>query len=204
MLVKGIPTGELQENCYIVMDENTKDTVICDPGDDFQHIVQNIEKLNGKVLAILLTHAHFDHIGAVVELHQKYNVPVYMHEKEEEYMKKDNYVYRPLPKIYTFIQDNEILNIGSITIKVIYTPGHTKGGVCFLIGDKLITGDTLFQGSIGRSDFIGGNFEELITSIKTRLLDLPGNTEVFPGHGPKSTINFEKLRNPYLSDMDIF
>ena len=199
MIIKTVPAGPLQTNCYIVMDEDTNDAVVIDPGQDPILILKKIEEVKCNVKAVLLTHAHADHDAAVVDIKQKYNVPVYMHSEEEKYMNLDNMVYGKLPKIYEFIEDGDILKVGNKDIKCLYTPGHTRGGICFLIEDKVFTGDTLFQGSIGRSDFIGGNFNELIQSISEKLLVLDDNVEVYPGHGPKSTIIFEKMRNPFLA-----
>lgn len=199
MFIKVIPAGPLQTNCYLVMDDETKEAIVIDPGQDPNLIIREIEKLNCIVKSILLTHAHLDHDGGVVEVKDKYNVPVYMHKEEEKYMNLDNFVYGKLPKIYEFIEDGHILKVGNKDIKCIHTPGHTKGGICFLIEDKLFSGDTLFQGSIGRADFIGGDFNELIKSINEKLLILENNVEVYPGHGPKSTIIFEKMRNPFLA-----
>ena len=199
MIIKTIPAGSLQANCYIVMDEETKEAVVMDPGGDAEWIIKEIETLGANIKYILLTHAHADHDGGVVDLKKKYDVPVYMHKEEEMYMEKDNFVFGKIPKFYSFIEDGDELNIGSLKIKCIHTPGHTKGGLCFLIEDKVFTGDTLFQGSIGRTDFSGGDFNEIIRSINDKLLVLPNNVEVYPGHGPKSTIIFERMRNPFLA-----
>lgn len=199
MFIKVIPAGPLQTNCYLVIDEESREVIIIDPGQDPNLILREIEKLKCNVKAILLTHAHADHDDGVVDVKNKYNVPVYMHKEEEKYMNLDNFVYGKLPKIYDFIEDGDILKFGNKDIKCIHTPGHTKGGVCFLIEDKLFSGDTLFQGSIGRADFIGGDFNELIKSINEKLLILENNVEVYPGHGPKTTIIFERMRNPFLA-----
>ncbi|MBB6621922.1 MBL fold metallo-hydrolase [Clostridium gasigenes] len=199
MIIKVIPAGPLQTNCYIVMDEKVKEAIVLDPGQDPDLIIREIESLNCKVSAILLTHAHADHDDGVVDVKNKYNVPVYMNREEEKYMDLDSSVYGKLPKIYDFIEDGDILKVGDLDIKCIHTPGHTKGGMCFLIEDKVFTGDTLFQGSIGRTDFIGGDFDEIIKSINEKLLILENNVEVYPGHGPKSTIIFERMRNPFLA-----
>ncbi|MGL5084223.1 MAG: MBL fold metallo-hydrolase [Clostridium sp.] len=199
MIIKTIPAGPLQTNCYIIKDEVTKEAVVIDPGQDPALIIREIESLDCKVCAILLTHCHADHNDGTVDVKNKYNVPVYMHKEEEKYMNLDNMVYGKLPKIYDFIEDGDILKVFSKDVKCIHTPGHTKGGICFLIEDKLFTGDTLFNGSVGRWDFIGGNFDELIKSINEKLLVLENNVEVYPGHGPKSTIMFEKARNPFLA-----
>ena len=117
-------------------------------------------------------------------------------------MEKDNYVFGSIRNANGYLEDGNELSFGSLNIKVIATPGHTKGGLCFLIEDKLFTGDTLFQGSIGRTDFIGGSFPEIINSIKTKLLPLGDEIEVYPGHGPKSSIGYEKGYNMYLNDYD--
>lgn len=199
MIIKTIPAGPLQTNCYVVIDEATKEAIVIDPGQDPNLIIREIESLNCNVKSILLTHCHADHDDGVVDVKNKYNVPVYMHKEEEKYMNLDNMVYGKLPKIYDFIEDGDILKVFSMDIKCIHTPGHTKGGICFLIEDKVFTGDTLFNGSIGRWDFIGGNFDELIKSINEKLLILENNVEVYPGHGPKSTIIFERTRNPFLA-----
>lgn len=200
MLIKTLPVGSYQANCYIVIDESSNKIAIIDPGANAQWIMSEIEKQGGSVEAILLTHAHFDHVGAVKELKEKYNVPVYMHSEEENYMNIDtSQVFGKLPKIYDFINNGDIIKIGELEFKCLHTPGHTKGGICYLVEDKVFTGDTLFQGSVGRSDFIGGDYEELIGSIEEKLMTLDKNVEVFPGHGPKSTIIFERMRNPFLA-----
>ena len=199
MVIKTLPVGYLGANCYIVMDEESKECFILDPGGDANIIENEISKLEANVKFILLTHAHRDHMEAVEELYKLYEPKVLMHKEEEKYMELDNYVYGKMSKIYNFVDDGEELYLGKKSIKCIYTPGHTKGGMCFLIEDNLFTGDTLFNGSIGRTDFIGGDFNEIINSIQNKLMNLPNNTKVFPGHGPSSTVIYEKSRNPYLA-----
>ena len=198
MVIKAVPTGEIQANCYIVMDEVTSEAVIIDPGADEEIIENLIENMKAKIKYILLTHGHFDHVGAVEYLSEKLNVPFYINKKDEEYALKDNYVFRKLRQADGYLKDGDTFIIGNKEIKVIETPGHSKGGVSFLIDDNLFTGDTLFMGSIGRTDFTGGDFDEIISSIKNKLLPLGDNINVYPGHGPSSTISYEKMRNPYL------
>ena len=202
MIIKAIPAGIYDANCYIVMDEKTKDAVVLDPGGDGEMLESVINNTGANVKSILITHGHLDHVGAVEYLADKMNVPFYISKTDEEYMEKDDYVFGSIRKANGYLEDGEVLSFGSISVKVIHTPGHTKGGVCFLIEDKLFTGDTLFQSSIGRTDFIGGSFPELINSIKTKLLPLGDEIEVYPGHGPKSTIGYEKRYNMYLNDYD--
>ena len=171
-------------------------------GGDGEMLERAIKDMGANVKSILLTHGHMDHVGGVEYLSDKLNVPFYISKIDEEYMEKDNYVFGSIRNANGYLEDGNELSFGSLNIKVIATPGHTKGGLCFLIEDKLFTGDTLFQGSIGRTDFIGGSFSEIINSIKTKLLPLGDEIEVYPGHGPKSSIGYEKGYNMYLNDYD--
>lgn len=198
MLVKVIPTGTIEENCYLVMDENTKEGFIVDPGDEPLKIEKAIKDTGMNLKYILLTHAHFDHVGALNYLVEKFNVPFYMNKEEEEFAKTDNYVFGKINKANGYLDDNSELSIGNESIRVFHTPGHTVGGLCFLIGNKLFTGDTLFRSSVGRSDFPGGDMAALVNGIKTKLLPLGDEIEVYPGHGPMSTIGYEKKNNMFL------
>lgn len=198
MIVKTIMTGEIQENCYIVIDESIKKAFIVDPGDEGSKIADVIDSLGIKLEYILLTHGHFDHVGAVEYIADKYNVPFYISEVDEKWSEKVPSLFGKLRKADGYLKDGDFIAFGDNNIKVIETPGHTEGGICFLIDDILLTGDTLFRTSIGRTDFPGGNFKDIIASIKNKLLGLGDDITVYPGHGPSSTIAFEKERNPYL------
>ena len=202
-MIKTFPVGMLQENCYIIINEETNEAFAVDPGDEGARLIANIEKLGCTLKAILLTHGHADHVGAVVDLKNRFNVPVYINEKEILCMKNDNTVFGKLPECYDFIKDGDELEIAGMKIKCIHTPGHTLVGMCFLIDNELFTGDTLFQGAVGRSDFYGGNHGELINSINEKLMILDKKTNVYPGHGPSSTLMYEAMRNPFLQD-DLF
>lgn len=205
MIIKVFPFGIYDENIYVFIDEKSREAAIVDPGGQGARLIDEIEGLNCKIKYILLTHGHFDHVSALKEVKSKYDVPVYMHKDEAELMVKDNTVFGEIPDEYETIEDGDVLSFGSTEIKCIHTPGHTKGGVCFLVEESIFTGDTLFQGSIGRSDFIGGDFNQLVSGIKEKLMVLDGNIKVYPGHGPSSTIAHEKMRNPFLQDeYDIF
>lgn len=198
LTIKTVPAGIYEANCYILVDEDTKDCVIIDAGGDADKIETAVESMSGKPKYVILTHGHFDHVGGVEEICSKYNIPFYISRADEEYMEKDSSVFGTLPKASVYIKEGDTIKLGSYEIKVIETPGHTKGGLCFFVDNKVFTGDTLFQGSVGRTDFPGGDMNEIISSIKNKLLPLGDDVEVYPGHGPSSSIRFEKMRNPYL------
>ena len=199
MVIKTYPLGSLQTNCYIVIDEETNKAVIIDPGAEANYLIKEIEVLGIDIDKILLTHCHFDHNGAVKELKEKFNCEVYINRDEEEYMEIDSTgIFGKLPKFYEYVNEGEIINSGNLNFKVIFTPGHTKGGTCYLINDSIFTGDTLFNGSIGRTDFLGGSYNDLISGIESKLMILDDNITVYPGHGPKTSIGYEKNRNPFL------
>ena len=199
MILKSVAVGAYQENTYFLIDEITKEAVIFDPGAQAELIFNIIERLNIKPKMILLTHGHFDHVGAVKEIKNKYEIPFYISKEDEDMRKIDDSLFGEIPKVDGYLEDGDKLIFGNgKEIKVITTPGHTPGGICFLCEDILITGDTLFNGSIGRTDFTGGDFNTLISSIKNKLLGLGDNTKVYPGHGAESTIGYEKRHNPYI------
>ena len=199
MIIEAIPAGIYDANCYILVEENTKECGIIDPGGDSERLISQIDKLNAKPKFILLTHGHMDHVGGVIDLVKKYNIPFYISKADEEYMEKDDFVFGTLPKASGYLKENDILKLGDEIIKVLETPGHTKGGLCFLLNnDKVFTGDTLFNVSIGRTDFIGGSMSEIINSIKEKLLPLGDRVDVYPGHGDMTTIEHEKKYNPFL------
>ena len=198
MIIKPIIAGIYEEVAYIVMDEDTKDAFIVDPGGNGELIEAEVKALDADIKYILLTHGHFDHVGAVEYIADKFNVPFYISKEDEEWISKDNYVFGNLRKADGYLSEGDSLKIGNKDVKVISTPGHTPGGLCFLVGKDLFTGDTLFRGSVGRTDFPGGNSADLISSIKEKLVPLEDDIRVYPGHGDSSTIGFEKEINPYL------
>lgn len=199
MIIKTIPAGIYEANCYLIKDEETSEVAIIDPGGEDASIEKEINSLKGEPKFILLTHGHFDHVGGVIKLAEKYNIPFYISKTDEELMERDNSVFGTLRKADFYLKEGDTVNLGKNQIKVIETPGHSKGGLCFLLLDKVFTGDTLFQGSIGRTDFISGDLNEIISSIKNKLLPLGDNILVYPGHGPSSTIGYEVRNNPFLN-----
>lgn len=200
MIIKSTMLGEYQTNCYVIIDKNSKDSVVVDPGDDIYELESFITS-NGVVpLAILLTHGHMDHTAGVKFLCEKFNVKVYINKADEELIRHNTSVFGELPNENSveFLNDNDDVQFGNLKFKVIGTPGHSPGGLCFYIDGVLFSGDTLFYRSIGRSDFLGGNHETLINSILNKLMILSDETVVYCGHGPRTTIGFEKINNDYL------
>jgi glyoxylase-like metal-dependent hydrolase (beta-lactamase superfamily II) len=192
--------GVYAANCYILSDENAAECAVIDPGGDLNDIVNAIDASRCKVKYILLTHGHADHTGAADQIKSEYKALIGINKLDYEMMQRKDLMYGTIagePDIY--FKDNQIFKVGDIRLKVIFTPGHTPGGVSFLAENLVFTGDTLFQGSVGRTDFPGGNFDAIIDSIKSKLMILPDDTKVLPGHGLKSSIGKEKIYNPFIS-----
>ena len=199
MIIEAIEAGMYDAICYILVEENTKECGIIDPGGDADRLISQIDGLNAKPKFILLTHGHMDHVGAVEELSEKYNIPFYISKADEEYMMNKDMMFGNLKKASGYLKEGDALDLGDEIIHVLETPGHTEGGLSFLLNDDIVfTGDTLFRGSVGRTDFAGGDMGTLIKSIKEKLLPLDDEVTVYPGHGNMSTIGFEKTHNPYL------
>ncbi len=205
MILERIIVGPLEVNCYILGCEETRDVFIVDPGDDLSAIQDTITDLKVTPRGIINTHGHIDHAGGVAELMKHLNLPFYIHRDEMPVLQaldtqsnQFGLFFSGIPEPTGFLDDDQMLEIGEKQIRVIHTPGHSPGGICLLCEDCLISGDTLFSGSIGRSDLPGGNGYLLIDMIKTKLLILQKNTRVYPGHGPSSTIEREIQFNPFL------
>lgn len=201
MELKRIPVGMYQANCYILMDKTSNEGIVVDPGDEADLILREINKMNCKVKYILLTHGHVDHVSSVKELRDSLEVPVCINEKDEKCILESIELFGTQQTCGIAdikIKEGDTFKIGEREIKCIETPGHSLGGMCFLIENIIFTGDTLFEGSIGRTDFYGGNFEELINNIKEKILTLPEDTLALPGHGMETTVGKEKISNPFL------
>lgn len=197
--------GAMGANCYLISCLETKKAAIIDPGANSAGLKQWVAEKGVQVEYILLTHGHFDHIGAVDDLRELYHAKVGIHTEDAIMLTSGAHnLSRMVGRSLDFkpadllLEDGQELHVGNLTFRVITTPGHTLGGVCFLTPEGLISGDTLFDGSIGRTDFPGGSYEDLINSIKNKLLLLPEETKVYPGHGPETTIGREKRANPFL------
>lgn len=204
---KRVPLGPLQTNCYLYAKENG-DCVIFDPGEEVQKLIGIIREKGWKPAAILLTHAHFDHIGAVNPIREHYDIPVYIHQKEEDWLENpalNGSQYFQMGPITANAADELITNEGMLevagfTFEVLHTPGHSPGSVSYYDKEEklVFSGDALFRGSIGRTDLPGGSHAQLLDSIQQKLMKLPLDTLCLSGHGPETIIEDEMTHNPFL------
>lgn len=212
MKINHYVVGMVQTNCYIVINNETKECFIIDPGASGKQLADKIKQDGLTPVAVLLTHGHFDHVGAAATLAKEFDIKIYAHEAEESTLKypdknvswmvgcEESY------KADVYLKDEEIIKLAGFEIKVLHTPGHTEGGCCYYIAeeDVIFSGDTLFAGSVGRTDFPGGSMSQIVRSIQDKLLVLTesGNLEkdimVYPGHNDPTTIETERMENPYL------
>ncbi len=206
MIFETILVGPLQVNCYIVGCAKSKQAAVIDPGDDEGLILNRCRDLGLSIEHILLTHGHVDHIGGVNPLQKKTGAPVLIHKGDDFLIGTATSQAQLFDlrdpgaiKIDRFLQDGQLVSVGDVALRVISTPGHSPGGVCFAFDGLVFSGDTLFYESIGRTDFPGGSMEQLLTSINERLFVLDDDTRVFPGHGPETTVGHEKRNNPFLT-----
>ena len=206
MEMKHYCVGQVATNCYFAINEETKEMLVIDPGDSAQMLAEKIKKEGLKPKAVLLTHGHFDHAMAAEELAELFGIPVYAHEAEKDTLedsgknvsimigRRDSY------HADVYVRDEEVLQLAGMELKVLHTPGHTAGGCCYYLEKEkvLFSGDTLFCQSVGRTDFPGGSMSKLVRSIKEKLMALPDEVRVYPGHMGLTTIGTERARNPYL------
>ena len=186
--------GAYQTNCYIIWADGSDTCAVIDPGYEPDTILTQVGLLGKKVEAILLTHGHFDHVGGVKTIAATTDCKVYL--CTDDLAMPPQFTAGAL--LYTdAYKEGDVLNVAGLTVKVLHTPGHTMGSVCLLAEDTLFAGDTLFQGSCGRTDLPGGSWADILKSLR-RLKELPDNTQVFSGHGPSTTIGDEKMWNPYM------
>ena len=207
MILEMLTVSPFQENCYVIGDEESMTGAIIDPGDEAARIALTVERVGLEISQILVTHSHIDHVGAVAQLVDEYICPVLMHEEAEAMLKTVpqqammmGMRFGKVPKVDRHIGDDEVLEVGSLRLHSLYTPGHAPGHLAFLVEDEgtVFSGDALFAGSVGRVDLPGGSMEVLMRSISERLLTLPDETRVLSGHGPETTIGRERVANPFL------
>ena len=207
MILEMLTVGPFQENCYILGDEESGGGAIIDPGDEAARVALAVEETGLEIGSIIVTHAHIDHVGAIAALVDEYSCPVLMHAEAEPMLKElptqammMGLRFGKVPAVDRYIEDGEILEVGDLRLRSLYTPGHAPGHLALYIEDRglVLSGDALFAGSVGRVDLPGGSMEVLMQSIEERLLTLPDETLVYSGHGPRTTIGNERTSNPFL------
>ncbi|MGA2908610.1 MAG: MBL fold metallo-hydrolase [Terracidiphilus sp.] len=208
MLLETFPVGPLACNCTILGDEETREAIVIDPGDDVSRIAKRLNDQGLRLKQILVTHGHIDHVGGALKLKRLTGAPIYLNENDLPQIEMmDTQAawlgLRAAPETAPpdeGLKDGQLVGLEHYPAQVLHTPGHTQGSIClhFAPLNLLIAGDTLFAGSIGRTDLPGGDFEQIMASLHTRVLNLPDETHVLPGHGPGTTIGEERATNPFL------
>jgi len=204
MIFKKLVVGPLATNCYIVGSESSKEGMIIDPGDEGEVILRNVKDLGLEIKSIILTHGHIDHIGALKEVKEATGAEVAIHSDDARALQEKSVStllglsYPTPPPPDRLLRDGDSMDIGDLHFLVLHTPGHSPGCICLLGEGIIFSGDTLFNFGIGRYDLPGGNYSQLVNSIHTRLMKLPDNTAVYPGHGLDTTIGTERSGNPFL------
>lgn len=202
-----IPNGQFAENCYLLFDPDQSDAVLVDPGEESDRFLAEAKRRARRIGAIWLTHAHLDHIMGVADIHTATGAPIYLHaadrtlydELPQQGLWMGLRLSRP-PAPHHALEPGQRLSVGGTSVEVRHSPGHSPGHVCFVWPGAVLSGDALFEGSIGRTDLPGGDFDQLIASLRRELLSLPDATIVHPGHGPATTIGKERRLNPFLRE----
>ncbi len=205
MILETLVVGPLAVNCYIVGDEQTREVLVIDPGGNARDLLDVLRRHRLHVVAIVNTHAHFDHLFALNEVRAATGAPFWLHADDAPILAAAQasgalwgmYVAQPAPAD-GWLKEGDEVRAGAVTFRVLHTPGHSPGGICLLSDQVVFTGDTLFQFGIGRTDFPGGDYATLLRSIRDKLLTLPDDTIVYPGHGDATTIGAERQGNPFL------
>lgn len=205
MNIETITVGPLAVNCYIISDPITNEAILIDPGSESDRIIKLIEIRQLKLKHIINTHCHIDHIAEVKSIQDHFEVDFLIHENEMpvlNMLKESNGMFgidvSGIPIVSDYLNSDQKIKLGEHEGRILFTPGHSPGGISFSILNYVFVGDCLFKNSIGRTDLHGGNYDELISSIKSKLFTLPDETVVYPGHGPSTTIRYEKKNNPFL------
>lgn len=205
MIIEKLEVGSFVANCYIIGNESNQEGIVIDPGAEASKILNKVKSLGLEIKFIILTHGHMDHVGALQEIKEATGAVVAIHADDAGALQRSN----PLSAMIDFspqtppppdrlLKDGDSLAAGNLSFSVIHTPGHTPGGICLLAEQVVFTGDTLFNSSIGRTDLAGGSYQQLIDGILSKLMALPDDTTVYPGHGPETTIGTERRLNPFL------
>ena len=206
MRIQNLVLGMVATNCYFLLNADTKEMILVDPADEAEAIEEKVNAMGGRPVAVLLTHGHFDHILGLDTLLKLWQVPVYVEEEDQEILMDTQLNQSAIYTAgYTFsgarsVRDGEVLSLAGYDFQVFHTPGHTRGGCCYYVASEhvLFSGDTLFQNSVGRTDFVNSSTSDLIRSIREKLLPLPDDTVVYPGHMGETTIGHERKYNPFL------
>ena len=207
MILKMMAVGPVAANCYIVGSEKTRQGIVIDPGDDGDRIVAEIKKMGLTITSIVATHGHFDHVGAIKEVKDATKAAFAIHTDDAEAARQSSEMVASMfgvkveapPEPDRLLKEGDVIEVGEYSFKVLHTAGHSQGGICLVGHGIVFTGDTLFNLGIGRTDFPGGDYDQLIGNIKKKLMTLPDETVVFSGHGPKSTIGAERRMNSFLT-----
>ena len=204
MIIKSFVKPPIDNNNYLIIDEESREAALIDCSCYDDEIITEIEEHNNaKLKYVLLTHGHFDHITGLNDLDE--DIKVFMHENDMDWIRELN-TYLPMvgmpkmdiPRIDKYIVDDEIIKLGNLEIRVIHTPGHTQGGVCYYVNGNLFSGDTIFKESVGRCDLPGGDFDQIVESIESKIFTLPEDTIIYPGHGRTTTVGWEKEHNMFM------
>ena len=205
MIIEKITVSPLLENCYIIGDEITKEGIVIDPGDEAERILRKVAALGLRIDKVVNTHAHVDHVCAVQAVKEALGAKFYLHPAESMHLPRllesaamFGISNARIPEVDVALKDGDVIRFGSYELKVVSAPGHTPGHCILVIGNDVFCGDLIFAGSIGRTDFPGGDYSTIVASLESVILTLPGETRLHPGHGPSTTVAVEREYNPFL------
>ena len=207
MILERLVVGPLEENTYIIGDEETKQAIVVDPGDEADRVIEIIKEKGLEVHSVICTHTHFDHVGGVGDIKKATGAKILIHKEDQQVYESARshaafwgYDIADAPDPDGYVDEGDEIKVGTLTFKVLHTPGHSPGGICLYGEGVLLSGDTIFKGSIGRTDFPGGSMAEMKKSFR-RLLDLPEDTKIYSGHGQDTTVSIEKKTNFFVSEL---